>query len=149
MSMSNADCVIALSFGVCTSKSHINPNEEIAHIALAFGLPIITQEEVAAHCKSPLVVTKRQGYLDTWEVLTGAKLIMEKNGYRKAMLIAHKAHIKRAKKQASKLGITYVISERLPGRWDKHSQQWWTRAAWFWWFHEVIFTPRLKIMKQL
>jgi hypothetical protein len=150
MNIKKADCVIALSFGKSSIDSKHDPNRAIATIAMATGLPIITQPDVAMYCSSPVSISsKAKGYQDTWDVLSGAQQIMARNTYKCAILIAHKAHVSRARNQASKLGISHMVSALLPEVWDRQSQQWWTRSPWLWYLHEYLYAiPKLTLLKR-
>lgn len=144
------DCVIVLSFGEASPESAINYNHELAMIAEKYRLPIIAQVEVAAYCKTPYhTISKVNGYLDTWDVLTQAKAIMVQSDFKNALLIAHKAHINRVQSQAVKAGMPYTICPELPSAWDKKSKQWWTRSPRLWQVHECITVPYLKVTGKL
>lgn len=146
----NADCVIALEFGRANSRSRINVNREIAELASSYGLPILAQELVAGFCNHPFaVISKNRGYLDTWEVLSKAKLLIDANDFENAILVVHKAHLKRAKKQAKKLNVQLLVSEKLPENWDSFSSQWWTRSKRSWSFHELYTVPYLFLSGKL
>jgi hypothetical protein len=146
----NADCVVALNFGVATPKSRVDINKQLAAVAEKYRLPIITQDKIAGYCKHPFyVVSRADGYLDTWDTLAVSKSVMQKNNFKCAVLVAHKAHIDRANEQADKQGLKCMSTTEPPSDWDRHSAQWWTRSAWLWRFHESIFNLRLKARGKL
>lgn len=150
MHVSEADCVVALSFGKATSKTNTDMNKAIAAYARSCGLPILAQEEVAQYIPNPFFVIKRSdGYLDTWSVLSNAKAEMERNGFKRALFVAHAAHSKRAGGQATKLRLSFTIPDDLPQVWDAHSEQWWTRSRLLWTYHELYTVPKQRLLKHL
>ncbi len=150
MNVLKDDCVIALSFGRASEKTQYDINKGIADIAKAFALPIFTQEDVAKYISNPVFIAKsNHGYIDTWSVLALAKSQMKKEGYARAIIVAHRAHITRATVQAKKQNITFSISHRLPSTWDKHSLQWWTRSKFLWQIHELYAIPKLRLVGKM
>lgn len=146
----NPDCVIAPCFGICSDKTNTDPNKDLALISLKFGLPIIGQKEVSDYLDYAFSsITNPNGYIDTWDVLTEAKEIMKQNKWQVAVLVAHASHIGRVKKQATKLGITFIIADNLPDIWDAHSRQWWTRSRTQWVVREAMAKPYLKLIGRL
>jgi uncharacterized SAM-binding protein YcdF (DUF218 family) len=147
---SEADCVIALSFGIASQRSVINVNKELANCAESYGLPVIAQIEIAGYCHDPSAsISKNDGYLDTWGVLNEAKKVMAEHGWRSAVLVAHQAHISRASRQAAKVGLAITVGSNSPSLWDAYSKQWWTRSSWLWRLHELKTVPYLHLIGKI
>ncbi len=150
MNRSDADCVVALSFGRASSESMRDPNRDIGRLASRFGLPVIAQRETASYCRQPFaIVGANRYYTDTWTALSEAKLLMDGSGFSKAVLVAHGAHITRAQRQAVKLKLLCSVPKSLPRIWDKRSLQWWTRSPWLWRVHELYTVPYVKLTRRM
>lgn len=156
--LADADCVIGLSFGYRGQPGFgkAEPglsNQDLASVAAKhFGkLPKIIQFEIAdayeAHGKregEQVFIVKRHRkrgrYLDTREVLEQAKLVMEKHGYKTAVLLAHPNHMPRVQMCCDRLGINWVATADLRGavEFDPLSGQKWTRTIDDWRGYEPL-----------
>lgn len=127
-------------------------NSHIAKIALRYArekkIPMIIQKEVGDFFRETgimkivvRIIEKHRSereYLDTYEVLSQAYEIMQKYGWKKALLVAHPAQIPRAKRVLGKMGVKVIIPpdlKRIP--FDPYSLQWWTRGSLRWWLQEI------------
>ena len=162
-SASEADCVIGLSFGYRGKHQQIAPglsNEDLAAVALnAYPqLPKILQFEIgdaygalgARDARSVMKIKKHRTpgkYLDTREVIMQAKLIMEKQGYKKAVLLAHPAHMPRVQAACTAAGIEWVADDALRNQveFDEQSTQKWTRD----WEHWRGYEPLALLLYRL
>lgn len=141
---SSADCVLAFSFGYRGRVGRdVTPgisNQDIANLALKLApkLPKVMQFEVADAYKAAggsgavhRIEKHRlqKKYLDTREVAVQAKIVMQEEGYKTALLIAHPHHVPRCVAVCDKLGIDVVVSDDLRGavEFDPLSSQKWTR----------------------
>lgn len=70
---------------------------------------------------------------------------MKGNDWENAILVAHKLHMNRAKKQAERIGINSIIYHNPPKKIDINSRQWWTRTPISWKIHEIYTVPYLKL----
>jgi len=149
-SASGTDCVIAFAFGYRQVGGHIEPgssNQQIAgHIIEAyFRLPKIVQHEIAdalpptARAVYRIEQHRQPGeYLDTREVAVQAKDIMDRHGWKKAIIIAHPYHLPLADATCQKLGIATVAPSGLSAiGFDPDSAQDWTRDPAAWTTHEA------------
>ncbi len=150
-----ADCVVGFSFGY-RGKRHVTPglsNQDLANVALKdhAELPKIFQFEIAdAYLKAGgkdadkiIRISKHRvpkKYLDTYEVALQAKEIMERKGYRTALLLAHPYHMPRVQAVATRLGIDWVADadERGAVEFDPLSTQKWTRSLDKWRGYEPL-----------
>ena len=144
--LKTSDALIGCSFGKRLNNDVDKSNEELAYIANEahekYGVPLILQWEIA-NCIKDIskmnVVREHQkrgnGYLDTYEVITQAKDICKKNGWRRVIILAHPHHCWRCVMTARKLELDTLVvaTEKVP--YDYLSAQIWTRSAW-------IFIPR-------
>jgi uncharacterized SAM-binding protein YcdF (DUF218 family) len=143
--VSEADCVIGLSFGYRGKPGHATPglsNQDLANFAIKHfpDLPKILQFEIAdayeeaegAGAKDIMRVSQHRlkgKYLDTREVAAQAQLLMKQHGYKRAALLAHPNHMPRVDAVCAKLGIQTIVVEGLKGaiEFDPQSTQKWTR----------------------
>ncbi len=155
-SIKNADCVIGLSFGYRGKRKHITPglsNQDLANVAIHHlsDLPMIFQFEIADAYKnaggknagSIIRITKHRQpykYLDTREVLAQAKEVMDKHGWKTAVLLAHPYHMPRVQMACDRLGISWVttVDERGAVEFDPQSTQKWTRSVDQWRGYEPL-----------
>jgi hypothetical protein len=144
-SIGDSDCVVAFGFGYVKVGNNIGPglsNQQMAdHLnELYFRLPKILQFEVADALTSTAINVYRVErhrklgvYLDTREVAEQAKEIMDRQGWKKAIIIAHPNHMPRADAVCQKLGIETVAPSGLGTiGFDANSVQEWTQNASAW-----------------
>lgn len=142
--LKDADCVIGFSFGYRGRVDHdVTPglsNQDLANFSLRqmASLPQVLQFEIAdayaaAGGKSVVERVEKHRtpgkYLDTREVAVQAKAIMEQNGWKTAVILAHPNHVPRCDMVCRKLGIETVTIAGLRGaiEFDPLSSQKWTR----------------------
>lgn len=155
------DCIISFSFGYnlalysigCQKLPGIS-NRIMAGIVKEIsvdGTPVITQWEIAEsnelenNPNITLNIKEHQTsgkYLDTYEVARQAAEFMRKQGWIRAWIVAHPAHLWRCKKVLEKMGITVIEPPSLVGidtniLFNPHSAQWWTHNPFFWWIREI------------
>lgn len=148
----DAQVIIAPSFGVREDKpgwSNVDIARNIKRFLGKRKIPVIAPKEVAEACESIVMdigiivaVIKEHRIegrdLDTYEFLSQAQGIMEKKRWNKAILVAHPAHIPRAKRIFEKMRVEVIIPpglESIP--FDPRSIQWWTRNAFLWTVREI------------
>ncbi len=149
-STSDADCVIGFSFGYRGNGRHVAPgfsNDDLADVAIKHypRLPKILQFEIAdAYVAAGGPFAKRitriahhrvaHRYLDTHEVAAQAKIVMERHGWKTAILLADPYHMPRVQAVCNKLEVNWVATNDTRGavEFDLKSTQNWTRslAAW-------------------
>lgn len=149
--------IIAPSFGARKieyadnfKNSNLNIAYQIEDVYPERDIPVILQKEVAEAArrwmfKNGKIITaiiKRHRiegkYLDTYEVLAQAVEAMKENGWKKAIIVGHPAHIPRIKAVLEKMGMEVIIPsglETIP--YDPLSIQWWTRGPLRWWIREI------------
>ena len=147
-----AQVIIAPAFGAGEmgdpGLANLFLGDIVGEISIKENLPIIAQIEVANALNALPVPLKlievikehriKGKYLDTYEVLSQAKEIMEKKGWNIAILVAHPAHLPRCKKVLEKMGVKVIIPEGLEKiPFDSFSTQWWTRNKFAWWIREI------------
>lgn len=140
-----ADVVITHSFG--TSEGPGSPNYELGQFAAehAAGRPIIADAVLARNLpkgvnlvhvvEGPVTNISEKGVegVGTWGVLEAAEKHMRKEGWTRAMQVAHSGHVGRVAMQATKAGIkNSILPPGLPGNFDRESAQIWTRNRGFW-----------------
>ena len=153
--LKDADVIIAPSFGQGENNPGFSNVDIAGYIFIALmelkNLPLILQWEVASiysqflkgleeKPKLHTVRTHRHWwkYLDTYEVLSQTKQIIEQEEWHHPVLVAHPWHIFRAKKILKKMGIKPIIPSDLGIiSFDSESTQWWTRNWFFWMIREV------------
>jgi hypothetical protein len=145
----SADCVLAFAFG------HLDGSPGVSNVELACfarerfpHLPAILQEEVAevyealapGHRMFRIDRHREAGkYLDTREVADQARLLMARQGWQVAVLVAQAHHVPRAFRVCTRLGIRAVVPAGLecvplcPA-----SSQSWTRSAAAWYRRERL-----------
>jgi len=151
----DADVIIAPSFGQGKNDPGFSNVDIAGYIFIALmelqNLPLILQWEVESVYSSFLkgleerptlhtIKTHHQWwkYLDTYEMLSQAKQIMEQEGWSKPVLVAHSWHLWRAKRVLEKMGINPIIPSGLNIiSFDSESTQWWTRNWLFWILREI------------
>jgi hypothetical protein len=143
----DADCVIACSFGYREREGGTEPglsNEELAaFITRRFSsLPKILQTEIADALPSAnrdqhvYVIAEAQNSgqrLDTPEIISQAKNVMQTHSWQTAIVCAHPHHLPWVDYLCQAAGITTVAPEGLQTiPFDPRSAQYWTRslAAW-------------------
>lgn len=154
--ISNADCVIGLSFGYRGAGKSVTPglsNQDLANVAhkKLTKLPKILQFEIAdAYSQlNPQDIDsviriekhrKRGKYLDTREVVEQAKIIMDKKGWKKPLLLAHPYHMPRVQLVCDRLGIDWIATDVEVGQieFDPLSTQKWTRDIDHWRGYEPL-----------
>lgn len=155
-SLKSADCVLGWSFGYRgeAGSGHAKPglsNQDLANVAIKHydKLPKIIQFEIADAYEAAggsgevhriSRHRKRGKYLDTWEVGVQAKALMEKHGYKKAVLLADPYHMPRVQMVCDRLGIEWVATGDLVGavEFDPLSSQKWTRDLDHWRGYEPL-----------
>ncbi len=149
-SIDDLDCVVAFSFGYRQVGGAIRPgpsNQQIADYLTEryFRLPRIVQFEIAdampstAHEVYRIERHRRPGaYLHTREVAEQAKKIMDRHGWKKAVVIAHPNHMPRADAVCRKLGMETLAPGGLGAiEFDPGSAQPWTQNPANWLEHET------------
>lgn len=162
-SIADADCVIGLSFGYRGKHLQIQPglsNQDIAAAVLNNypHLPKIFQFEIAdaytelgaRDARSVMRISKHRvkgKYLDTREVILQAQLIMKKQGYKTAALVAHPAHMPRVEAACTAAGIAWVADDAVRNQveFDSQSTQKWTRD----WDHWRGYEPLALMLYRL
>ena len=134
-----SDVVIALSFGLGKNGMGMS-NLQLAFAAEdvcdRYNIPVIAQWEIAdSHLltdtyKAGVVREHRvEGkYLDTREVLEQAAAICAKEGWKKAIIVAHPDHLWRCAEAAKKFGFEVAIADTSCVVYDEGSVQSWTRS---------------------
>jgi DUF218 domain len=152
-SVDDADCVLGFSFGYQLTQGEIRPgqsnNDLAAFIAAHYGhLPKILQFEIADAMPETQDVFRIERhriagqYLNTREVAEQACEIIKRQGWSKAILVAHPNHVPRADAICKKLGLDTVTPKGLSViSFDPNSEQEWTRSAANWAVHEAIAIP--------
>lgn len=148
-----ASCVLGFSFGYRLNHGQILPgqsNDDIANFIETHysHLPKILQFEIADAMPTEKDVYRIQHhripgkYLDTREVAFQAREIMQRQGWIKAILMAHPNHVPRVDAICKKLGIFTIVPEGLEViRFDSLSEQLWTRNGKVWAEHEANSIP--------
>lgn len=144
----NTEVIIAQSFGIGKNNTPGLSNEKLAivikKIKKYFNVPIIAQREIVdclpKEFKAERVSERRiKGvYLDTYEVLYQSWEICKKNGWRKAIIIAHPDHLWRVVQTAKKIGFKTIIVDVSSVSYDRKSVQWWTKFAIFFMPWEIL-----------
>ncbi len=153
-----ADVLIGLSFGRRKATPG-NSNKRLAAVIAAIQekmksvghapLPMILQKEVddAYRQHGDYWITglrsfsiyrnekDKDGYLDSYEVLRQAWIIMKKEGWEKAVIVAHPDHWLRCAAIAKWFGMEVVSNSALRVQlstvgYDPQSVQFWTRKRW-------------------
>lgn len=137
-----SDCVVAFAFGRRKIGNAVQPglsNQQMSSYLNRryLNLPKIVQFEIAAALQATAVRIYRieqhrqpGAYLDTREVAEQAKQIMDRHGWKKAIIIAHPYHMPRADAVCRKLGMDTVAPAGLRAiGFDPDSEQEWTRNA--------------------
>lgn len=152
-------CLVILSFGMGKGADNYgDSNEALAKIAAETGLPIIAQWEIARILEKkynvPTILSVEKignKYLDTFDVLKEAKVLMNVNGFTNAVFIGHQIHLPRILLSAHKMGFEVepkesfdlVMNQKIP--YDKKSTQWWTRSELRFVAREIIYTSYLTL----
>lgn len=154
-----ADCVIGHSFGSSIDEASVN--RELAEQMMGFseGRPMIADrtlvdalpncEPLMAHIVQGEATNIKMEGVGTWGTLTSAKEYMSEHGLSSPLMVAQAYHVERVARQAAKLGIVSIIPEALPVRFDKNSDQIWTRSAFLWITFNKIGSLVLKKRGQL
>ena len=156
--LDEADCIMGHSFGTDTSPRSVN-RLIVDHMKQhANGRPIIADrilveadpegEAVYAHIIDG-EITKMDGRSGTAKALRNAQRYMHKHHLSKPIMVAQKYHVDRVVRQAAKLGIHSVVPPGLPGQFDAHSRQLWTRSRLLFIPLNVIAYVKLKIDGEL
>lgn len=140
----DGNCVIGFSFGYQKINEEITPgisNEDIAGFIEknVKVKPLILQFEIANAFKLDQTIfkitqhRKKGEYLDTSEVAKQAQMEMIKNGWNKAIIVAHPFHMPRVDAICAKLGIKTIAPSGLESiRFDPNSYQEWTQSKKKW-----------------
>lgn len=155
----NADCVIGFSFGYRLDNEKIIPgksNEQIAKL-IKNKFPdkkLILQFEIADALlkKVEYVIEKdpNNNYLSSLDVIKKAKKIMDKNEFKKAIVVTHPGLESRNDYMCTAYGIETVAPEGLEAiEFDQRSEQFWTRNLEAWAKKEVLDTIDDKFNKGL
>lgn len=156
---SEADCVIALSFGTSVGVNSVNAQLADMMIELSDGRPMIADRPVVdalpfgdynmLHVvKGPVTNIKGEG-VDTWRILNEARYHMIENYLHQPLMIAQASHIGRVVRQAAKLGIESIVPEGLPTDFDWASKQIWTKSQYLWVPFNALGSIRLKRQDKL
>ncbi len=142
MKFPEADCVVGHSFGTSIDESSVNAQLATQMQTYAEGRPMIADrtlvnalpgvENFMAHIVEGAVTNIRAQGVGTWGILVEAHQYMEEHDLHCPIMIAQAYHIRRAVKQAAKLGIHSIVPEGLPEEFDVTSDQKWTRSAALW-----------------
>lgn len=133
----NAQVIIAQSLGLRGNKPGIS-NEALARVIAdlhqRYGLPLVVQWEIAdclPHIpKAGVIQRHRQKgkYLDTHEVLSQEWEICAKNGWTRAIVVAHQDHLWRVMRTAERIGFHAIPADVRGIPYDPFSSQSWTRS---------------------
>lgn len=133
-----ADVVLGQSFGLRKTSSG-DSNKALAKIAKRlhkkYGLPLILQWEIAdcLHKLSKAGIIREHRvkgkYLDTYEALSQAKIICDRYGWKKAVILAHPDHYWRCVMTAKRLGFVTVAVDTSRVPYDPLSIQKWTKTS--------------------
>lgn len=74
---------------------------------------------------------------------------MEQEGLEAPLMVAQAYHVSRVVKQAAKLGISSIVPENLPTKFDRGSEQIWTRSMYLWMPFNALGSLLLKKRGQL
>lgn len=148
------DVIVVLAFGyveehgnggrVIPGASNIYLAEFVASRQLS--RPVIAQHELIeplrrlAGVDPTFVISEATtgGYLDTYDFMAQASVILAKNKLKRPLVLAHPHHLPRVQAVANKLGIDATYEGGLQAVWEKHSAQRWTRGPLRWFIREVI-----------
>ena len=107
--------------------------------------PLILQHEIADAMPTPIAPIHRveshrvKGrYLDTREVARQAVQLMKNAGHETAIIVAHPHHVPRADAVCRRLGMQTVVPTGIAARFDRRSQQPWTRRQPAWSVRESL-----------
>jgi len=155
----DADVIVGHSFGTLIGED--SANRAIADFALkaANGRPIVadrmlveafphSDEDVDHVVEGPISNGVGQG-VGSWGTLVEAKVFMEREDLKTALMVGQAHHIGRVAMQAKKLGILSVVPANLPNRFDPDSEQHWTRSMGMWLPREIIDSFVLRAQKKL
>ena len=157
------DVLIMNSFGTVTNPWGVNARIKAfaARIAYAHKVPVITDARMEETYGSlppgfvfvvdgPISNRKGEGF-GTFDVLEGAKGIMDAEGLTNPMLVGQACHVHRTALQAmsAKIKMDPIVPKGLPYQFDSHSEQIWTRSLPLWIAHEVIGAQVLRKRGQL
>ena len=146
--------IVALSFGAAPGPANraiarvvailykVSPDYEKPMLILQGEVADLLKEQLEHWREAPKVIRKYtyDRYIDTYEVMTRAKEIIERYGVGSAMIVAHPAHYPRVEAVAKKLGLKL---ERPPKEeliripYNASDSQWWTNSAPKWWSREI------------
>jgi len=139
-----SECVVAFAFGRRDGPRGMRPgwsNDDLARFIVErlVDLPLIAQAEIAAVL--PATRTWRSidrhrepdKYLDTVEFAAQARMVMDREGWTTAIVVAHPFHLPYADAMLAAQKVSTVALDGLQDvRFDRRSSQAWTRsrAAW-------------------
>ena len=151
--LKKSDVIVALSFGRRIKNPGLSNNNLgviVSSLYHRFKLPLILQWEIADSLSNnndikeeKVIREHRRGefaYLDTFEVLDQAKEFCETKDWIKIVLVAHQAHLPRAKRVAERLGFIVNIPFIKDVPYDKESIQKWTRSKYRFAIREKLAT---------
>ncbi len=141
--LSEADVIVGMAFGANIKGKGQPPgasNEEIARIILRLWttkhMPVFVQREVAEAItklnipiQPVLVISEddRQFHITSYEVLARTYQLCKRLNLRRAVLVAHPAHIQRCAWVAEKIGFIVTLPDVSSVPYEPGSSQWWTR----------------------
>lgn len=138
--LKNADVIIGQSFGIDPNNKPGISNEFLANIvtqydrydAVLHHYPYTILQWEIADCVgfSDYIISEsriQSIYLDTYEVLAQTWVVCQKEGWKKAIIVAHPDHVWRVAKTAEKLGFQVLIADTAGCPYNPQSTQPWTR----------------------
>jgi len=142
--LSDADCIIALSFGRGQNTSGYS-NSAIANIVRRLlekrKLPILAQYEIADFFNNGAVYSfgDISRYWTSWDLLSLIQEKVAENNWSKPVLVIHPWQLWRVIHHCRRLNIKEVIIPPGLGHihFDCHSVQLWTKNSLFWLIREI------------
>ncbi|MCG2699298.1 hypothetical protein L6251_02695 [Candidatus Parcubacteria bacterium] len=147
------DVVVVFAFGAFLAKDIFHsPNywmaEQAKTLALRYGIPIITQWDIAQFWEDNKgiqlfnVQKDIKKHISILQISEEAKKLALKYGWIKIAVIATPQHHRRCMRDLKKIGFSWrcwYFSNTTPawGWYSSKSTQFWTRSPWRWWLREI------------
>jgi hypothetical protein len=143
------DVIVAFGFGK-EEKTNFHIGEHARYLALKYGVPLFTQQDVAKSLKEvyppKVIIAEENGqYLSTLGIVRAVKTMSSIYGWKHVAVVAAPCHERRCIRDLRKMGFSIVRDDGYlrnaygwPFWYNKDDPQVWVHNPLIWWIREIV-----------